>query len=250
MLVCLSAGTAFANEYHVSASDGSDAFPGDREHPFRTIQKAAEVMSPGDACFIHRGIYREEVKPLRSGTDGAQVRFEAFENEEVWVTGTERVPPSAWRSHSGGIYRADMGRTGAVSQAFSGWKQMDIARHPDNPNPDLLDPEWGTADRAVARNLPDLSSITDDRINTGSFNWKGADLWLLSGLKWVAFTSKIESHSGTTIQFRFEPGSEEAYRPEADSRYFITGVLDALDAEREWFYDAGSRIFYFYPPGG
>jgi len=250
VLVSVSIGTAVANEYHVSASDGSDSFPGDRDHPFRTIQKAAGVMEPGDACFIHGGIYREEVRPLRSGTDGSPILFEAYGNEDVWVTGTERVSPSAWQFHSGGIYGADMGRTGAVSQVFAGWEQMDIARHPNNPNQDLLDPEWGTVDRAVARNSPDLSSITDDRVNVGTVNWRGADLWLLSGLKWVAFTSKIESHSGTTVQFRFEPGSEEAYRPETGSRYFITGVLDALDAEREWFYHAASRMLYFYPPGG
>ncbi len=245
-------GKTLANEYFVSATDGSDSFPGDREHPFRTIQKAAQLMAAGDVCFIRRGIYREEVKPLRSGTDGSPILFEAYEDEAVWVTGTERVSPSAWRSHSGGVFRADMGRIGAVSQVFAGWRQMDIARHPNNPNPDndLFAPQWGVADRAVAAVLPRLSSITDDRIEAGSINWKGSDLWLLSGLKWVAFTSKIESHDGATVQFGFEPGNEEAYRPQTSSNYFITGSPAALDAEREWFYDAGATTLYFFPPGG
>jgi len=243
-------GNALSNEYFVSASNGSDSFTGDLEHPFRTIQKAAGVMVPGDVCRIRGGIYREEVKPLRSGTDGAPIRFEAYEDEAVWLTGTERVSPTAWNPVGRGVYRADMARIGPVSQVFAGWRQMDVARHPDNPNTDLLDPLWGTAERAVAADLPGLSSISDDLLDSGSTDWKGADLWLLSGLKWVAFTSKIESHSGETVRFGFEPGSEEAYRPQKGSRYFITGTLAALDAEKEWFYEAGGRTLDFFPPGG
>jgi hypothetical protein len=250
MMLVRPPGNALANEYFVSTTGGSDSFTGDREHPFRTIQKAAGIMMPGDICRIRGGIYREEVKPLRSGADGAPIRFEAYEDEAVWLTGTERVSPASWRSQTSGVFRADMGRIGPVSQVFAGWRQMDLARHPNNPNPDLLDPQWGTADRAVAANLPGLSSISDDLLDDGSVNWKGADLWLLSGLKWVAFTSKIESHSGGTVRFGFEPGSEEAYRPQTGSRYFITGALAALDAEREWFYEVAGKMLYFSPPGG
>ena len=44
-------------DYHV-APTGSDSAVGTRARPFRTIQKAADVMGPGDTCIIRGGTYR------------------------------------------------------------------------------------------------------------------------------------------------------------------------------------------------
>jgi hypothetical protein len=55
MPVFMSAGTSLANEYYVSASDGSDAFPGDRERPFRTIQKSTGRNGTGKRVLNPQG---------------------------------------------------------------------------------------------------------------------------------------------------------------------------------------------------
>ena len=49
------------------ATNGNDANDGSVGAPFKTIQKAANVMVAGDTCFIHAGIYRETVRPANSG---------------------------------------------------------------------------------------------------------------------------------------------------------------------------------------
>jgi hypothetical protein len=57
-----------ATQYHVNPS-GDDANPGTKDAPWRTIRKAAEVMTAGDSVRIATGIYRESVSTVRSGNE-------------------------------------------------------------------------------------------------------------------------------------------------------------------------------------
>jgi hypothetical protein len=50
----------FAATYFVSI-DGMDINPGTKAQPFRTIQKAADVMGPGDTCIIRGGTYQRHI---------------------------------------------------------------------------------------------------------------------------------------------------------------------------------------------
>ncbi|RPI00864.1 MAG: T9SS C-terminal target domain-containing protein [Calditrichaeota bacterium] len=240
--------TAFAAEYYIDGRIGSDLNSGDKEHPFATIQKAAQTAVAGDVCMIRQGYYRESVRPLHSGQAGAPIRFEAFENETVYIAGTTLLQSGEWQPYSGAVFVAQLPAGTQVSQVFVLGEQMEIARFPNNLSDNLLFPTLGTAQSATAKARPALSDITDPLLNSAPTNLQGADLWLLSGLKWISFTMPIESHQGSTIQFLFSGDIEPAYQPEAGSSYFITGSLGLLDAEGEWFYDAAGRSLYFYPP--
>ena len=70
LVVSLHCGRVLALTYHVSQrlSQASDAAPGTIERPWRSISKAAETVQPGDSVVIHAGVYREHVRPGRSGT--------------------------------------------------------------------------------------------------------------------------------------------------------------------------------------
>ncbi len=240
---------AFAAEYHVDARVGSDAYPGTKERPFATIQKAAEVMQPGDVCRVHEGIYRETVRPPRSGAPGAPLRFEAWNGEEVTITGTERISAAEWKPFEGPILTAEIAAGKKVTQLFVNGRQMEVARFPNNTSDDLLAPTLGVAASAVARQKPSLSELMDPLLAQAP-NLKGGELWLLSGLKWISFTQPITDHQGDRLQFVFSGDVEEAYRPQAGSEYFVTGLLSLVDAEKEWFFDAKARRLYFYPPSG
>ena len=97
------AGPGWGAEYHVER-EGNDANPGTRMQPFHSIGQAAEAMAPGDTCWVHRGVYRETVRPARSGTFEAPLRFLAATGETVTVTGADEV--SDWQMYSGAVYRA------------------------------------------------------------------------------------------------------------------------------------------------
>jgi parallel beta-helix repeat protein len=64
-------------DYYVDGQTGSDSNPGTVDQPWQTIQKAADVMGPGDTCVVRTGEYSERVRVEGSGAPGAPVRFEA-----------------------------------------------------------------------------------------------------------------------------------------------------------------------------
>ncbi len=81
---------AHAGEYFVAVG-GSDSSRGSQRQPFRTIQKAADSMKPGDTCYVRAGVYRQIVIPKHSGTQGNPIRFAAWPGEVVTISGTEPV---------------------------------------------------------------------------------------------------------------------------------------------------------------
>ena len=91
LVFAFAATVAFAAEYYVSEA-GSDDGPGSLDKPFRTIQRAAEKMEPGDVCLVRGGIYRETVRPPRGGEPGKPIRFRAYPGETVTLSGLEAVP--------------------------------------------------------------------------------------------------------------------------------------------------------------
>src|SRR3954469_10036906 len=60
----------FSRTYYVdgNAAGADDNGPGSKEHPFRTIGKAAQVLQPGERVVIAQGVYRELVNPARGGS--------------------------------------------------------------------------------------------------------------------------------------------------------------------------------------
>ncbi|WP_010182995.1 choice-of-anchor Q domain-containing protein [Aquimarina agarilytica] len=71
-----------AKNYYV-ATNGSDGNPGTENRPFKTIQKAANLVNPGDVVLIKRGIYRDKIQIRRSGTNGNRIIFKAFPGDEL-----------------------------------------------------------------------------------------------------------------------------------------------------------------------
>ena len=57
----------FSKTYYVdnTSSNADDNGPGDQARPFRTINKAAQVLQAGERVVIAAGTYRECVRPAR-----------------------------------------------------------------------------------------------------------------------------------------------------------------------------------------
>jgi hypothetical protein len=60
----------FTKTYYVDNRNprAADSNPGTKEQPFLTINKAAQVLQPGERVVIMTGVYRERVDPARGGT--------------------------------------------------------------------------------------------------------------------------------------------------------------------------------------
>lgn len=80
--------TDAANAYFVSLT-GNDANPGTLNKPWRTIQKAADTVQPGNTVYIRGGVYNESsrIKLRTSGTDGNYITFSNYPGETVTIDG-------------------------------------------------------------------------------------------------------------------------------------------------------------------
>src|SRR3954452_23927748 len=91
--------------YYVDNGDAraDDNGPGTKARPFRTINRAAELLRPGERVVIASGTYRECVRPARGGTSPTQmISYEAAPGATVIISGSEvlrdrwvQVPVSA-----------------------------------------------------------------------------------------------------------------------------------------------------------
>ena len=91
-------------EYHVAVT-GCDFEDGTKDHPFRTISKAALLAMPGDRVIVHEGEYREWVKPAQGGTSSvSRITYEAAEGERVVIKGSEQI--TCWEPVEGSVWKA------------------------------------------------------------------------------------------------------------------------------------------------
>ena len=83
------------------AQPGGD---GSKEHPFRTIQQAADIAMPGDEVLVAPGIYREDVNPVHAGTKEQPIVYRSQQSKEAVITGAEIV--ETWEKYEGDVWKA------------------------------------------------------------------------------------------------------------------------------------------------
>ena len=91
-LVVLGTVAASAQTYYVDGTHGSNLNKGTTDAPFATIQKAADLVQPGDTVIIRSGVYYENVKITNCGTEDAPIIFRAeeFGDGKTIITGADR----------------------------------------------------------------------------------------------------------------------------------------------------------------
>jgi hypothetical protein len=83
--------SAAATTYHVSKT-GSDANPGTKSKPFRTIKRAVNAAAPGDSLLVHAGTYAEVIQIWNSGTSTKRIVLTSAGDGKVIVTATFSKP--------------------------------------------------------------------------------------------------------------------------------------------------------------
>jgi Right handed beta helix region len=92
LLLCLLPLGVVAADYYV-APGGNDAAPGTLVQPWRTVQKAADSLAPGDRVLVRAGTYDERVTVNVSGSAaGGYITFENYPGETPIITSSEQPP--------------------------------------------------------------------------------------------------------------------------------------------------------------
>src|SRR4051812_12132002 len=135
---------AFSRTYYVDNGDAraDDSGPGTKARPFRAINKAAQLLRPGERVVIASGTYRECVRPARGGTSPSQmISYEAAPGARVVITGSE-VLKDGWVQASipaGGPAGGGRGAGAATEPPVTTWRyELSGALFPDAYQPFAL----------------------------------------------------------------------------------------------------------------
>ena len=157
--VVVTALSASGVEYHVAVRHpaASDACPGTRDRPWKTLTKAAGVVRPGDRVLIHSGVYREHIVLERSGSADAPIIFTAAPAADVTVTGADRI--TAWDKEpvEGNVYST------AWPHRFIGWSKT--GHHPADDYHKII----GRCEQVHADNYALLHVVSRDCLSRGTF---------------------------------------------------------------------------------
>ncbi len=84
------------NTYHVSPA-GNDTASGTLEAPLATIEKALELVQPGETIYLHTGTYYPTTRirvPAKATSEQARLRLHAYGDGEVIIDGGAMTPTS------------------------------------------------------------------------------------------------------------------------------------------------------------
>lgn len=235
----LGGGTAQASSVYYVSMTGSDITgTGTLSNPWRTIQKAADTMTAGDTCIIRGGTYEETVTLNTSGTSDNPINFHAYAGENVTVSGADTI--TGWEKYSGSIYYANMnGSLGSKDQIFVNKQMQFEARWPNSETLDPLNSTFATVDSGST------TTIKDKDLTQAPGYWVGKTVWNVPGTGYKSYKSTITSSSEGSITF--DKIGEAAT---VGNSYYITGNLEDLDSEGEWYYDSSTDRLYLWASGG
>ena len=121
-------GILLGTDYYVSPI-GNNNNSGTLAHPFKTIQKAADIVEAGDVVNIMGGAYHEQVYLDNvDGSEGMPIIFRSYDGERVVMDGTKPIG-STWEIHDGNIWKTQIDFD--IWQLFMNRKEQVMARWPN-----------------------------------------------------------------------------------------------------------------------
>lgn len=239
---------ASAAIFHISPR-GSDAAAGTADAPWRTLGHAAQVLAPGDTCFVHAGTYREAVRLTRSGTSAARISLLTADDGDVIIDGTDPLDET-WEVYRGEIRSLRV--AAPVWQVFVGEEQQTWARWPNRNPHDRWDRHtWEPTGRGSR-----YGTVVDPALADAATDWTGAVAVLNVAHQFYTWTRPVQTFDPKRGAFTYardlSPITNYADKTTEweDDRYYLAGKLAALDAPGEWFFDAADSRLYFWAPNG
>jgi hypothetical protein len=236
-----------SSSWFVATSGGSDLNPGTLALPFKTIQAAANVAQSGDHVEIETGIYHETVTPMNSGSPGAPIVFEPYNNEKVTVSGADAI--TGWVKYSGNIYKAPMPwdlNTGN-NQIFVDAKALVDARWPNTNYADPSHPTNATM-TSVKVTSAGHAIIYNASLSQAAGYWTGAVIHMNPGQAWEDQTGWVTASSPGSVTISYTPGLDKNSIPVAGNKFYLWGKFKALDAPGEFYRDPTTNTLYAWMP--
>lgn len=256
MLLFATTCVATAADYFV-APDGRDSNSGTAFiDPFRSIGRAAQIMRPGDTCWIREGVYRETIKLTQSGQMDKPITFARYREERVIIDGSDPMS-GPWIRDEKGVWRAKYASKSPVEAVFCAGQMMTEARWPncsweENWN---AEQKWGLTGKDTI-----LGVIESPELASSNVDLSGGLLYLKLSKGNNCFTRPITGHRAGAKLLEYDKTGIEGRAWNEDSmparikkfgfaqnRFFVA-AKGALDAAGEWWHDIEQSELLFIPP--
>jgi len=251
--------------YYV-APDGNDTNPGTIASPFRTLQRARDVVRTingnmtGDIyVYLRGGSYPVsstiEFGPSDSGTNGYRIIYAAYANETPVLEGGVRV--TGWTQHSGNIWKAPLDRANKLralyvndKRAYMATKTINSAGCHGTYNITAGQAEWawesGSQCEGARYSLSDFPAIAR---NQDDIEIETATTWTTAivGVRQVTTTADGRNR----VALFQQPGAaiaQGAYNGNAQvgGSHKVMNAYEFLDTPGEFYFDKTSRTLYYY----
>jgi hypothetical protein len=223
LLAALFAFSAQARDYIVSPA-GSNGNLGTEAEPM-SLRQAAELLRPGDRCFLRGGIYRETFRPSSSGEEGAPIVVANFADEVAVISGADLI--EGWEPDETAISAAMPWSLRDGNQVFVDGEMIHEASWPAFGDAGVLHPRraratGGSATTLVDPSLPDICL--------------GTQLWCAGGAAWICWTANVTAYDPDANTLTFDKAQGPRYAPRAGNAYMLRGTRGLL-APGQWCYD-------------
>jgi hypothetical protein len=257
------ASAATQASYYV-APDGNDTNPGTIAAPFRTVQRARDVVRTINAnmtgdiyVYLRGGNYPVsgtiEFGAGDSGTNGHRIIYTAYQNETPVLNGGVQV--TGWTQHSGNIWKAPLDRANKLRTLYVNNKRAYMASKTVsslgcfgtyNVTAGQADWAWESGSQcdgaryaladfpAVARNQDDIEIET-------------ATTWTTA----IVGVRQVTTNGSNRVALFQQPGGAIAQGAfngnfQVGGTHKLMNAFEFLDAPGEFFFDKTSRTLYYY----
>jgi hypothetical protein len=273
-------------EFYVSPS-GSDLGSGSKAAPFASLARAQQAVRAwrrggrGRAViWVREGTYYLDqplvISPEDSGAAGSPVVYSAFPGERATISGG-RLLECRWRPYGNGIWMCDLpaARQGGLrfTQLFVNGRRQVLARfpnedssepgrsgyiHPAGRIPDTMrDPRPGPDDDMTFSGGAPRGILFDPR-NFTPQRWSRPEeavihifqAWDWGDMQWRLKAIDYDSRAIWFGEGGFQMGAKydsDPARVDEESRFYIEGVFEELDAPGEWYLDVRTGLLYLKP---
>lgn len=264
VILMLSAGvsnTVFAEtvkttEFYVSVN-GSDNNNGTKDSPFATIERAQEAvrlvnkdMQSDITVYLREGVYCSDktlvFEPEDSGTNGYYVKYCAYEDEKVKISGGKRV--TGWEKYNDKIWKTTYGDGGYVRQLYVNDRR---AKRAQSEKMEFVSALYDDKSDETFEN--DGLIIQDKRFaeykNQGDIQLHFTRGWnsYLFNVNEIQKNDKDESIFLMRTQV-FNKSVKDANHPvKAETAVMVENAFEELDTEGEFYYDRPEKTLYYMP---
>lgn len=257
LLLSAPAGAQIMASYYVSPT-GNDNNPGTETQPFKTIQKARDVVRArpgawtGDVyVWLRGGVYTLtntlEFTEADAGKDGHYVAYQAYTGERPIISGGTRI--TGWKNWQKGIYRAPCGSL-EFRQLYINGKKAIRARWPNTGTYSRL-AGWNTTNKTIqviAGDLGNVQNLPNGKVEMIVQQYWGESIMRIAS---VAANGAYKDIAVNTTEKEIVFNREWPQKS-PDQAYHFENSRDFIDQPGEWYLDNNSspRYVYYKPRPG